>query len=159
MTDCYEILKRLATFADTIRNRHGFSDTTGMKISKKIRNILTSANVAILAIGLQLVTPSCSTTPEGHDITGRWITKNILVKIGDEWIGAHEEIYSEFGIDWVFSDEYVTIDTYSLKYRIEENILLLDNGSSFKIVNHTATDLQLGTPVNGPTIYILLTRP
>lgn len=47
---------------------------------------------------------------------------------------------------------------YSLKYSVHENIIDLDNGTSFRIISITKYNMQLGTPVNEPTIQIMLSK-
>ncbi len=117
--------------------------------------ILFFASVAILSVALS----SCSKDSNSNDILGAWNTEKILVKNGDEWVGAPEQMLQNIGLTWEFSQKYVKIGgQYSLKYSVHENIIDLDNGTSFRIISITEYNMQLGTPVNEPTIQIMLSK-
>ena len=117
--------------------------------------ILFFASVAILSVALS----SCSKDSNSNDIIGIWNTEKILVRNGDEWTGAPEQIIQSVGLTWEFSHRHVKIGgQYSLKYDIHENIIELDNGTSLRIISFKENNMQLGTPVSEPTIQIMLSK-
>lgn len=121
----------------------------------KKTTIFLFASAAILLVTLS----ACSKDNNPNDIIGIWNTEKILVRNGDEWTGAPEQMLQNIGLTWEFSQKYVKIGgQYSLKYSVHENIIDLDNGTSFRIISITEYSMQLGTPVSDPTIQIILSR-
>ncbi len=121
----------------------------------KKTTIFLFASAAILLVTLS----ACSKDNNPNDIIGIWNTEKILVKNGDEWVGAPEQMLQNIGLTWEFSQKYVKIGgQYSLKYSVHENIIDLDNGTSFRIISITEYNMQLGTPVSEPTIQIMLSK-
>lgn len=72
--------------------------------------ILFFASVAILSVALS----SCSKDSDSNDILGAWNTEKILVKNGDEWVGAPEQMLQNIGLTWEFSQKYVKIGASTL---------------------------------------------
>lgn len=121
-----------------------------MKLSDITKKIFLLANVVVL-----LILPSCTKDGNGYDIKKTWTVQNVLALNGDKWIGAPQEMSDKFGTTWTFSDEIITIDRQIVKYKLEDDIIILENGDSFKIISLTENDLQLGSPVTKATVYII----
>ena len=90
-----------------------------------------------------------------YDIKKTWTVQNVLALNGDKWVGAPQEMSNKFGTTWTFSDEFITIDRQIVKYKLEDDIIILENGDSFKIISLTENDMQLGSPVTKATVYII----
>jgi len=121
-----------------------------MKLSDITKKIFLLANVVVL-----FILPSCTKDRNGYDIKKTWTVQNVLALNGDKWIGAPQEMSDKFGTTWTFSDEIITIDRQIVKYKLEDDIIILENGDSFKIISLTENDMQLGAPVTKATVYII----
>lgn len=121
-----------------------------MKLSDITKKIFLLANVVVL-----LILSSCTKDGNDYDIKKTWTVQNVLALNGDKWIGAPQEMSDKFGTTWTFSDEIITIDRQIVKYKLEDDIIILENGDSFKIISLTENDLQLGSPVTKATVYII----
>lgn len=121
-----------------------------MKLSDITKKIFLLANVVVL-----LILSSCTKDGNDYDIKKTWIVQNVLALNGDKWVGAPQEMSNKFGTTWTFSDEFITIDRQIVKYKLEDDIIILENGDSFKIISLTENDMQLGSPVTKATVYII----
>lgn len=121
-----------------------------MKLSDITKKIFLLANVVVL-----FILSSCTKDGNDYDIKKTWTVQNVLALNGDKWVGAPQEMSNKFGTTWTFSDEIITIDRQIVKYKLEDDIIILENGDSFKIISLTENDLQLGSPVTKATVYII----
>lgn len=121
-----------------------------MKLSDITKKIFLLANVVVL-----FILSSCTKDGNDYDIKKTWTVQNVLALNGDKWVGAPQEMSNKFGTTWTFSDEIITIDRQIVKYKLEDDIIILENGDSFKIISLTENDMQLGSPVTKATVYII----
>ena len=121
-----------------------------MKLSDITKKIFLLANVVVL-----FILSSCTKDGNDYDIKKTWTVQNVLALNGDKWVGAPQEMSNKFGTTWTFSDEIITIDRQIVKYKLEDDIIILENGDSFKIISLTENDLQLGSPVTKATVYVI----
>ena len=121
-----------------------------MKLSDITKKIFLLANVVVL-----FILSSCTKDGNDYDIKKTWTVQNVLALNGDKWVGAPQEMSNKFGTTWTFSDEIITIDRQIVKYKLEDDIIILENGDSFKIISLTENDMQLGAPVTKATVYII----
>lgn len=121
-----------------------------MKLSDITKKIFLLANVVVL-----FILSSCTKDGNDYDIKKTWTVQNVLALNGDKWVGAPQEMSNKFGTTWTFSDEFITIDRQIVKYKLEDDIIILENGDSFKIISLTENDLQLGSPVTKATVYVI----
>lgn len=121
-----------------------------MKLSDITKKIFLLANVVVL-----FILSSCTKDGNDYDIKKTWTVQNVLALNGDKWVGAPQEMSNKFGTTWTFSDEFITIDRQIVKYKLEDDIIILENGDSFKIISLTENDMQLGSPVTKATVYII----
>lgn len=121
-----------------------------MKLSDITKKIFLLANVVVL-----FILSSCTKDGNDYDIKKTWTVQNVLALNGDKWVGAPQEMSNKFGTTWTFSDEIITIDRQIVKYKLEDDIIILENGDSFKIISLTENDMQLGSPVTKATVYVI----
>lgn len=121
-----------------------------MKLSDITKKIFLLANVVVL-----FILSSCTKDGNDYDIKKTWTVQNVLALNGDKWVGAPQEMSNKFGTTWTFSDEIITIDRQIVKYKLEDDIIILESGDSFKIISLTENDMQLGSPVTKATVYII----
>lgn len=119
---------------------------------------MKKAYIVIVAIFFALC--SCSSELMNRImIEGTWKIYSVSVCVADKWIEASEEIVESFGITWTFTDNFLIVDgENAIEYEVDDDIIVIDNGTSFKILSIDDDTLEIGKPTTSPTVIIKMKK-
>lgn len=119
---------------------------------------MKKAYIVIVAIFFSLC--SCSSEMMNRImIEGTWNITSVSVCVADKWIEASEEIVKSFGLTWTFTDNFLIVDgENAIEYEIDDDIIVIDNGTSFKILSLDDETMEIGKPTTEPTVIIRMEK-